>query len=275
MQFNYALQPELMRLSDKDQETLSILKQKLYKIFELLPQLYQRQVYPYIDKMQMMIHLIYYSLTFLRNHQTIGEEYTNVIPYNDVDYNERYTQITRSRRVLFLLLSLFPYTILKFLKNKYQSIQQEHSYLPDSDQVITSVLQFHLSIFMIFGQYYEIAKRITSVQYVFTRQLPTHGLNYQRIGKFYLILQIIQFSKFTYNTIKKYQQHHKQVIVQTSNEVNQNQKCKLCYDEATNLTCTSCGHLFCWTCILKWLQTKQICPICRQPIKPNQLLQIQ
>jgi peroxin-10 len=43
-----------------------------------------------------------------------------------------------------------------------------------------------------------------------------------------------------------------------------NRKCTLCLDEMKDPSVTTCGHVFCWTCISDWAREKPECPLCRQ-----------
>lgn len=52
-------------------------------------------------------------------------------------------------------------------------------------------------------------------------------------------------------------------------------KCALCMEQAVDLSATQCGHLFCWVCILNWLDERQICPICREAIKKSRVVRLQ
>ena len=44
----------------------------------------------------------------------------------------------------------------------------------------------------------------------------------------------------------------------------QQRKCTLCLEEMEDPSVTTCGHVFCWTCISDWCREKPECPLCRQ-----------
>lgn len=46
----------------------------------------------------------------------------------------------------------------------------------------------------------------------------------------------------------------------------QQRKCTLCLEPMKDPSSTTCGHTFCFTCILDWLGEKQECPLCRQRV---------
>lgn len=52
----------------------------------------------------------------------------------------------------------------------------------------------------------------------------------------------------------------------------QSRNCMLCLSYMKDPTCASCGHIFCWGCILDWCKERLECPLCRSNIKPSQLL---
>ena len=52
----------------------------------------------------------------------------------------------------------------------------------------------------------------------------------------------------------------------------QQRKCTLCLEPMRDPSVTTCGHVFCWTCILDWVREKPECPLCRQGVLGQHVL---
>ena len=52
----------------------------------------------------------------------------------------------------------------------------------------------------------------------------------------------------------------------------QQRKCTLCLEPMRDPSVTTCGHVFCWTCIQDWVREKPECPLCRQGILGQHVL---
>ena len=50
------------------------------------------------------------------------------------------------------------------------------------------------------------------------------------------------------------------------------QKCTLCLEQLKSPCAPTCGHVFCWGCILPWIHEKPECPLCRQSITAAHVL---
>jgi len=52
-------------------------------------------------------------------------------------------------------------------------------------------------------------------------------------------------------------------------------ECNICYEEATEPVTTHCGHIFCWSCVYKWIEVKYNsaeCPNCKNMITKEKLI---
>ena len=52
----------------------------------------------------------------------------------------------------------------------------------------------------------------------------------------------------------------------------QQKKCTLCLEPFRDPSVTTCGHVFCWTCVQDWVREKAECPLCRQAVLPQKIL---
>jgi len=52
-------------------------------------------------------------------------------------------------------------------------------------------------------------------------------------------------------------------------------ECNICYEESDEPVTTMCGHIYCWACVYKWIQTKpdnKYCPVCKNTVKQDKII---
>jgi len=52
-------------------------------------------------------------------------------------------------------------------------------------------------------------------------------------------------------------------------------ECNICYEESDEPVTTTCGHIYCWACIYKWIQLKanhNHCPVCKNQVAQDKLI---
>ncbi|XP_028400976.1 E3 ubiquitin-protein ligase RNF185-like [Dendronephthya gigantea] len=56
---------------------------------------------------------------------------------------------------------------------------------------------------------------------------------------------------------------------------NTNFECNICLDTAKEAVISMCGHLFCWPCLSRWLETRpnrSACPVCKAGISRDKVI---
>lgn len=189
--FPFAAAPDVIRTHQKDAYFTGSLSNDLTTLHRSL--LGARSAHSWAPESRLAASLLYLSLTTLVGNRTLGEEYTDVV---QVDA-PRGKLPSLARRTSYILASvLAPYFAgrlvpklrsklraalearIKTLSEKGKTRGKEariwryfHEHLPS----ITSPVPFHalsLAIFYFSGTYYELAKRLVGLRYIFTHKVP-------------------------------------------------------------------------------------------------------
>lgn len=52
-------------------------------------------------------------------------------------------------------------------------------------------------------------------------------------------------------------------------------ECNICLDTARDAVVSMCGHLFCWPCLHRWLETSEarmVCPVCKAAVSRDKVI---
>jgi peroxin-10 len=288
-----------LRAIQKDNEYVDILSVKLAEFYDSATNFFPL---PNIsDKFSTISNIVYYYLSYIKSPQksTPGEEYVKV-------------KKNKGKSILYYLILLSLRTqIITYIQDKLNEfIRKRHSYesrslyerfvtgvtklIPSLEDLSVRFEDLQLCYFFINKKYFDFTHWLCGV-YNLTRVKGNDSLisedGFKLLGYLILSRYIIEGyngMKKVYNVYKE----EKESVVPKEESISSSLKlkvakaqlksgkegdmtCLLCMDERKDTSATLCGHLFCWDCITKYLQTKESCPFCRAVCLPQQVIFLQ
>ncbi|XP_012277518.1 peroxisome biogenesis factor 10 [Orussus abietinus] len=223
--------------------------------------------------------LVYFAATSGLGNQTLGEEYTGIVQAN---LNVRKVPSLTARITSVMLECFGEWILLDFLERLRKSIHHPQYKLTQKAKtffdkllsglrlVVPTLIFTHRGLFYIFGRYYSLGKRLTSIDYVkvYGRH-PADGIYWglRLLGVVTLLRCILQLQQSQDTSHNEASENTLDVGRQTGD------KCRLCL-EADPTTATPCGHCFCWSCLTDWLRSEPRCPLCRERITPSRVVHL-
>lgn len=182
----------------------------------------------------------------------------------------------------------------------------------DSLTSLSPIFAVNLAAFYFTGAYYHIAKRLWGLRYVFTKRIgdSEERVGYEVLGVL-LVLQIavqgvVHVKEVATAMQQEGEAQEKEKLEQEKTSLasvytppsvpslppdtarydlgsdqnnalawippGQQRKCTLCLEPFKDPSMTTCGHVFCWTCIRDWVREKPECPLCRQEALRSKIL---
>ena len=199
---------------------------------------------------------IYYSVTKIHG-KTLGEEHAGI------------RQVDVLNKSLPSKLRTFTYITFTILSPKMIARIQDYRL-----KIALVILQAgHTALFYWNGQYSEWTKRCLSLRYICDPKQEAFGgpRNYLHI-----LLVGITFAKTALEIFDILSDMHKRNTLRVDREVNFLEwgQCSLCLQDISKASVSKCGHVYCWYCIVEWLEMQPWCPLCRQSCRPQQLLRL-
>ncbi|KAK9506120.1 hypothetical protein O3M35_008112 [Rhynocoris fuscipes] len=287
MSFVRAGPAEILRSSQKDDTIIKKLEQILENI--LLGLKGPRMSIKYKNKLHYLAHLLYFANSTLYGLQTLGEEYTGIV---QVDNSLRHMP-SFLQRSLMILLDCFGSTLATSLLTMMEHIVLENNDLiPDAKikllnvlcifkKIIPFVSHVHKAYFYCRWNTYHLSKRITGTNYILIRywlkdRQTLYGFKFLGIITFINLLILAEQSSKEFITSGRNTsaEGHSLLPINSGTKQTPGKICSMCLNNINGPSCTPCGHVFCWTCILEWLNNDNKCPICREKVVASRVVQL-
>ncbi|XP_071439134.1 peroxisome biogenesis factor 10-like [Hetaerina americana] len=222
--------------------------------------------------------LMYYASTSLCKFQTLGEEYSGIIPLQD------------SSQKLLTFKKLLVYVIL--LSGGQSAMEEmlicaEKITLPEYIASYVSPIAIHNAAryfshllpylqrlnkiaFYWNGSYYSFVNRLLGVKHVLIEswlrdEASLYGFKIlAAVSIVNIIVSFYHLYPSCMNTNSD--EMNSSISIECESKVTSRSVCQLCLKNRKNTSITPCGHLFCWTCVMKWLQLRKDCPICKTAV---------
>ncbi|KAH6998297.1 Pex12 amino terminal region-domain-containing protein [Ilyonectria sp. MPI-CAGE-AT-0026] len=189
--YPFATAPDVIRAHQKDSYFTGRLTQELSDLFRRLRG--ARATHAAAPELRTAATLLYYVLTTLPGNRTLGEEYCDLVQVDARDgrlpaVDRRAAYVAGSILLPYLMGRLLPglrARLRKLLERRLESLRSQDKsdsreariwdYVSRHMTSLTSASPFQavvLALFYFSGTYYELAKRLLSFRYVFTRTVP-------------------------------------------------------------------------------------------------------
>lgn len=285
-----ARQPETIRTVQKDLTYTNELSEDLSDLLRISG---PRNWIKYNSSCKLIAEIVYHGFASLNNLQTLGEEYTGIIQIN-CNYAQAPSKILQLSAIILEFGGEALYT--KVLNKLERNIDSNEDIVPEAKEKLKIILQtlrqsvsyikaLHKTLFYLNSNKYQISKRLTGINYILIRHWmqPDHSLyGYRILGWITLLQLVITFAINTFEALKEAQRKSasssrnikKLASFSNTQQPRDAPQCILCLEPRINTSLTPCGHLFCWHCILDWLDERDECPLCRENVKKSNVIQL-
>lgn len=224
--FPFAAAPDIVRAHQKDAYFTGHLANTITDLYRRV--LGARATHAAAPELRSLATLVYFCLTTLPGNRTLGEEYCDLVQVNGSENGRLPNLQTRASYIAGSIL--LPYIVSrtlpglrtrvrKLIEKRIQTLKakgKEESrearvweYIANHLSSLTSsapVQALTLTLFYFNGTYYELTKRLLSLRYVFTREVPDtpDRAGYEVLGVLLVIQMAVQGYLHVRDTMSSY-----------------------------------------------------------------------
>ena len=231
----------------------------------------------FINEKTFLIYSCLLNNFILTKNKSIGQEYTrikiknkNIIVYFLLISSSSLLIQSISEKFLVKIKEYLIYNRKEYWLKKVNDLNEYKSFIPIIGKL---------------GYFYYIQKFEKEIEVNITNKEKENSLipnyNYLEFSKYLLLIKLIvkfvqlfSFKKTNFN-VKLIQNNNLIFKVNNKRTFQFLNKCNICYGNFKNISSTICGHLFCWDCIINYLQQNNYCPKCRKVCLPQQVIFLQ
>jgi peroxin-10 len=239
----------------------------------------------YSKEINLLADFFYYLTTTLANRQTIGQEYCNLVLFDELKRNIP----SKLKRGLLIIIKIFlPYFLyrLKIKHISFDLLKLLFYYLNSLNTIyffLTKTTFYKFENYLTNIKYLEIQNETNSTKNSKKLLLLASSLLIPLVYNLYVDLKKLKIYLTSYNNNNVDLENDKTSWTIVDSNKNDH-KCLLCLYKVKNPTLTPCGHLYCWFCIQEYTQRsynnyekylnlyQAQCPTCREKYKINKLI---
>ena len=150
--------------------------------------------------------------------------------------------------------------------------------LDTAQVVLPQVHRLNISAFFLGSAFYHLSKRLTGIEYI---RIGVFGErdkapSFRLLGAVSLINVVAAVCHTVWSrwrSARCAKRASAAVVERSPSAPSSCRRCVLCLDAMRSPSCCStCGHTFCWTCIMESLSVNAECPLCRVRTEPRQVV---